>query len=273
MGRLITNWILVLMGIAAIAIALIDVAALVFHWNELLSAEHKISILLLSMGALLLFLFQSRDDSKDAKDKLELVLSAVGARKIRTFGTRDEWLSVMTENDSKADSVSTQHFSEPPSILGGKSDEYFTRTNARIKNNPNHVYRRAASTGGAEKVLWFFDTIHDLYECDNFSLAVSAISHRSLPLNCFSISKMGPTYVTFVFSSVPLTGAVSAFMIEDRDIGLIALASFDEMWHRCCKLKEGRSINWPELTKLAEEFELESSEVYRRLLSRKPTHA
>ena len=65
------------MGLTAIAIALIDIAALIFHWSEPVSTEHKISILLLSMGALLLFLFQYRDDSKDAKNKLDLVLSAV----------------------------------------------------------------------------------------------------------------------------------------------------------------------------------------------------
>lgn len=269
MGRYITNSILGLMALTAIAAALFDVSAGFFKWNVQLSDSYKITLLLLAVGALLLFMFQVRDDSKDAKEKIGLILSTVGTQKVRTFSSRDEWLQLMADEAAKADSVSTQHFSEPPSVLGGKSDEYFRRVNSRIKHNPNHTYRRAASIEGEAKVRWFFETIYDLYESDNFSLGVTSTSHRDLPLNCFEISRIGSSYSTFVFSSVPLTGAISAFLVKDEEAGRVALASFDEMWHYCRKLKEGRFVNWPEIDKLAKEFNLENSQEYKKLTSKK----
>jgi hypothetical protein len=185
---------------------------------------------------------------------------------VEVFSTRDQWLQKMIELGVNSPFVVTLHYSDPPSILGGRSNEYFEKLHEAVRQRPLEiVYRRVATLSSPEKAKWLLRTVHEMCDCANFSLGYVDVDHRQTPLLCLEVGQDRGVYYTFVFSTVPPAGTVSAVLVRDNAVGQAALAAFERIWENSQKLKEGLAINKHGIQELAQKQDILQSEEYRAI--------
>lgn len=243
----------------AVVLAVVDVFAKTFD----IPLGVYLSCILFVLGAHLSYVYAR---TEDLQRRTSLIERRMAGATVEVFRTRDEWLQRMIELGVNSPFIATLHYSDPPSLLGGRSDEYFRRLKAAIcRRTPGIVYRRVATASTPEKVRWLLKHVQELWDCPNFSLAYIDVDHRTTPLLCIEVGQDRGVHYTFSFSTVPTTGTVSAVLVRDDAVGQSALSAFERIWEKSYKLKEGNVVNEQAIQKLAEHYKLLESDEYRAI--------
>ncbi len=222
-----------------------------------------LSCLLFVLGTLLSYIYTRTEALHRHTSLIERRMS--GAT-VETFHTRDTWLQRMIELGVKSPFVDTLHYSDPPSILGGRSAEYFQRLHRAVSRRAAPmIYRRVATVSNPEKARWLLETVDELRDCQNFSLAFVDLDHQKFPLLCMEVGKDNGVYYTFFFTTVPPTGAVTAVLVRDNAVGEWARAEFERIWGGSHKLKEGAAIHRQTVREFAQLYDILQSKEYRAL--------
>lgn len=261
-----------LLGIATVAAILAAVVTAVLGIVDVFARTVDIppaiyfSCLLLVLGAHLSYVYAQTEVLEHRTSVMERRMT--GAT-VEVFENRDEWLQRMIELGVNSPFVATLHYSDPPALLGGRSDEYFRRLNASVRRRQTAmVYRRVATVSSPEKARWLLRTVRELRDCPNFSLSWIDVDHRTTPLLCMEVGQDSGVHYTFVFSTVPTGGAVSAVLVRDNAVGQAALSAFERIWDKSHKLMEGRAVNAAVIRQLAERFNLLQSDEFKELEQR-----
>jgi hypothetical protein len=258
-------------ALAVLGLSLHDMFSGLIGGKEFLSESKKIGAIEIMLSVYVLYVLVK---NLGFESKLDDLLNTADKKDILTYDSRDKWLQEMAGCATSGGAISTQHFSDPPEMVGGKSKEYFAQVHRYVKKHPKTTYRRICSVGaedgGRQKAIWIFETVLSLISADNFSLAVVNLDHKRYLLNCYEICRTGNHYRVFVFTSPPSHGEVKAFLIQDDKAGHAAQGAFDALWDASPKLKNGHNIDWNLLRELAERFKLQDDPSYLKLAAKRP---
>lgn len=259
MGNIVLRVTNILLCVAALGTAVVTVVG-IFLPPVQMRQEVYLALFLTISAAILGYMIRH---SESVDKRLEQLASRAAA--VEVYRSIDEWAARITAITPQSHRVSTQMFSDAPQRVARSYEKYFKETHRALKDGKIRSFRRIASTGNATKVRWLLATLADLSSVEGFSLAVADIAHDSTPLTALHVCETPAAVYTFVFSTVPASGVMNAFMVENRDVGASVCQTYDVLWERARKLKEGNRIHFDAVAELAAAYDLTDSPEYARV--------
>ena len=107
-------------AVVAVVLAVVDVFAKTFD----IPLGVYLSCILFVLAAHLSYVYAR---TEDLQRRTLLIERRMAGATVEVFRTRDEWLQRIIELGTNSPFIATLHYSDPPSLLGGRSDEYFRR--------------------------------------------------------------------------------------------------------------------------------------------------
>ncbi len=257
-----TKYSAIVAAIAALTLtvlSLLDVVLFTFK----IPSEVYWAVIFFSISAFIAFVISKLEALSVSINR---IISGLAAPLVEVFTTRDAWLRKLIELETDSSLIGTLHYSEPP--LGSRSQEYFEKSNSLIqKRQRSIIYRRITTVPTADKAKWIFSTIIELADCENFSTSIVDMDHRSTPQVCLHVGIRNNQYYQFIFDTVQLSGKVSAFLLTDHTAGTLAYDTFERIWAKSIKLKEGDLIHKDAITELAKKFNLTNSKEFQSIVN------
>lgn len=259
MAKLILRVTNTLLCVAALGTSVVTLVGILLpQWQ--IRSEVYLALFLMISAAILGYMIRH---TESLDKKLEQLYSRAAA--VEVFRSIDEFAARLTAITPQSHRVSTQMFSDAPQNVARSYDKYFKETHRALKDGKIRSFRRIASTGNAAKVRWLLGILADLSSVEGFSLAIADAAHDATPMTALHVCETPAAVYTFVFSTVPASGVMNAFMVESRDVGTSVRQTYDVLWERARKLKEGNRIHFDAVAELAAAYDLTDSPEYGRV--------
>jgi hypothetical protein len=162
---------------------------------------------------------------------------------LEIFHDADEFLDRLSEITLGAEVIATLNFS-PPAGSSGALDRYFDKIHAYISahDTPLKSFRSIASIEGPPKANWIAERAARFLHNKKVSFACFG-EHPNLRLMCYHITLTRDHGYCAFYPPVPLTGVMSAFVINNRRLAEMMMDQFELTWAKSIPILAG-GVSW-----------------------------